>query len=311
MDGLLQETTDGQQGLITADQAHRAGLSRAAIRHRIDARRWWKAAHGVYSTRGPVLTPMQRVLAACLAHGANAAAAGRTAAHLWKLDGFDGDANVIELIRPHGSRTQFDGVRVSIVRGFEEEPMHAIDGVPVTTFPRTLLDLSRVIDESALERALDSGLRQNKWWRLWLEQQMARWGTRGRKGAATLARLLRERPMVRDSALEVQVDRLLFATSLPRPQTQYTIIENGRRIVRADFAWPAVKFALLAQDYQFHQGREAFEKDSRQMSELTATGWVYLTPTWRQIHRSPARFIEEVVATYLRAAHHTALRRSA
>jgi very-short-patch-repair endonuclease len=128
---------------------------------------------------------------------------------------------------------------------------------------------------------------------------------KGRKGAGTLSRLLRARTECRDSALEVEVHRLCLEAKVPEPAVQYLIVEEGRRIVLADFAWPEVKLAVLAQGYAYHHGARAFERDHHQLSELATYDWRVLLPTWKSIRRNPQAFVKRV-----QRAHGVAARRS-
>jgi very-short-patch-repair endonuclease len=117
-----------------------------------------------------------------------------------------------------------------------------------------------------------------------------------------LKQLLVERSAAGDSALEVLVHRLLRKSGLPPTRQQFQIVEDGQRIVRADFAWPEVKVAVLAQGYRYHHGKLAFEKDAQQISQLASYGWAVLLPTWKRIKRDAPGFVAEARRTYQAAA---------
>src|SRR5262249_53935253 len=68
-----------QDGLIRHDQLGPAGLSRAALRWRLDRGRWRRVLPRIYPTNGGGITPRQRLLAAQLYAGEQAQITGAVA----------------------------------------------------------------------------------------------------------------------------------------------------------------------------------------------------------------------------------------
>jgi hypothetical protein len=82
----------------------------------------------------------------------------RSAARLHKLDGFTKNASIDTIVaNAHHARTK--GVHRS--RTLRPEDVHYVDGFPVTSIARTLLDLGRVVRTDELEFAVESALRGN------------------------------------------------------------------------------------------------------------------------------------------------------
>jgi very-short-patch-repair endonuclease len=78
------------------------------------------------------------------------------------------------------------------------------------------------------------------------------------------------------------------------PQVQIPLSD---RMVRVDLADQARRIVIEADSYQFHGGREAWERDCERYDELTAAGWVVLRFTWRQVVDRPGQVVEIVRAT--------------
>lgn len=194
-------------------------------------------------------------------------------------------------------RSDLGGVTWHYIADLNARDVCERGGLPVTSLPRTMFDLAAVLDDEALELALDSALRRKPRWRQWIHDGVLRLGPR-RPGAPRLMGMLQERAEVTDSPLELLVRRLVWSAGLPRPQTQLEVFEGGQFIARVDFAWPERGLIIQAQGYQFHHGRQRFELDAKQQSQLTSYGWRVLQPTWQRAKREVGALIEEIIRTY-------------
>jgi predicted transcriptional regulator of viral defense system len=132
-------------------------LSPDQVRHRLRAGRLEPVRRGVYRIAGTPVTWQPSLLAACLAVP-GAMASFRSAAALFGLDGFPPD--VLEITVPGRRRTRLEGVIVhdSVVAG----PEHAsiATAIPVTSVARTLCDLTGVVPNWTVERAVDEARRR-------------------------------------------------------------------------------------------------------------------------------------------------------
>ena len=97
-----------------------------------------------------------------------------------------------------------------------------------------------------------------------------------------------------ESLLEAIVLDLCRDGRIPSPATNQT---TGAH--RPDFKWPDHRVVVEADGYEFHRGREAFERDVLRANRLRAEGWTVLRFTWRMANEDPeevARIIRETLA---------------
>ncbi len=159
-----------------------------------------------------------------------------------------------------------------------------VDGIPVTTPTRTLIDLAAVVCKDALEEALDDALRR----KLTSISRIAwRLDELGRKpGCATLRELARRRGVaaeVPQSVFETRLLRALRNARIPPPITQHEVRGHGRLLAVVDFAWPDAKLAVEADGYAWHSGRARWQRDLSRRNALTTAGWRVLHVTWRDV----------------------------
>jgi very-short-patch-repair endonuclease len=96
------------------------------------------------------------------------------------------------------------------------------------------------------------------------------------------------------SELERQALGLFRRFRLPRPQCQYDVIEENRRLAVVDFAWPRVKVIVEAEGFQFHSGREAWESDIARYNALAVHGWTVLRLTHSDLQGGAEAFASSV-----------------
>ncbi len=296
MDPRLLDLAARQRSLFARHQVFDLGLTRTALDGYLRRGRCVLVAPRVYRIPGTGDSPEQELLRAVLWGGRSAVASHRSAARLWNLDGAEptpgahrtagGRAGIggvadaaggIEITVPYCHDDVLGGVRVHRTRRLDRVDRRLRSGVPVTAPERTLVDLAAVLDEEALEMALESALRLHL-------TDPARLGRRierlaGRRGLRVLRRLLRERPdRPAESGLEVRVQRFLRERGIDGFLRQYDVWD-GRQWRRLDWANPDTRVALEADGWQWHSDRIAWSRDRTRSDALAALGWRFLHVT--------------------------------
>jgi len=159
------------------------------------------------------------------------------------------------------------------------------DGIPVTTVPRTLLDLAAVLRPDQLERAIEQAEVLRLTDPLSLPVVLQRYP--GRRGTATLRRLLAGAQLgatVTRSTLEERFLAFVADTGLPRPEVNAWLRLDGEWI-EVDCLWRAERVALELDGHRVHGTRAAFERDRSRDRRLHVEGWTPVRITWRQLAR--------------------------
>jgi hypothetical protein len=99
--------------------------------------------------------------------------------------------------------------------------MSQVQGIPVTTMPRTVIDLASVCDEEAVDIALDSAIRMGMR-RQDFVTRLDELATPGRKGIAMMNRLVTER-VVEQGLTESPFERRLLR-ALHRPCSHFPCV---------------------------------------------------------------------------------------
>jgi very-short-patch-repair endonuclease len=230
-------------------------------------------------------------MAAVLFCGPSAVLSYRSAATLWGLRGHSSRA--IEITSPSKSRS-----RESIERHFGILPadeITTVSGIPVTTVPRTLLDLAAVLSLDAVERALRESERLRLHDPLSLDDLLVRYPRR--RGSRTIReclRRLREMPPgATREELEARFLTFLDRAGLPRPHLNAWVM-LGRRRYQVDCLWPKQRAIVELDGYATHGTRSAFENDRDR--RLTAVGYRGMHVTWRQLHEIPEEIAHDLRA---------------
>lgn len=279
------ETLLGRQhGVVSRQQLlEEGGMAPAAIRWAVQRRRLERFVGFAYRVPDHQKPRWEQLaIAATLLCGPGAALSHSTAALLWGLEGFK-DRKPIHVCTTSATTPALgDGFEVHRTRrGFVTEER---GGLPVTTLARTLLDVSESLGDLALEIALDSAQHRNPFLEQELDEAIARVKKRSTPGASRILHLLDVRGGVAtESPLETQVRRALRASSLPPPVLQHDLFDDGRYVMRVDFAWLEHKVALHCDGFGWHRRRKQFELDAEQRSTLSAMGWSSVIVTRRML----------------------------
>jgi very-short-patch-repair endonuclease len=179
-----------------------------------------------------------------------------------------------------------------------------LDGIPVTTAARTLIDLAAVVDRDLLEEALDDALSRKLFSLRRLRWRMVAVGGSGRAGLPTLRSLVDARQgasAVPQSRFETRVLRLLKSAKLPVPVVQHEVRLPDGASRFLDFAYPDAWVAIEADSVRWHSGRAAWERDLERRNALTSMGWLVLHVTWQELTHRPQMVVNRVQAALRRS----------
>jgi very-short-patch-repair endonuclease len=249
-----------QHGVVTRAQLLDAGVSSDEIKWRLREGSLIRVHRGVYRVGHVAPSIAARYHAAVLACGEGALLSGQAAGYLWGL--IKGTAPPPEVTTPRDRRVK--GVRTRRARrGETEATTH--HGIPITTVPRTLVDLSSLLQSADLARAChEAGVLHQTTPRqveAVLEQRP------NAPGARQLRRVMRGEVHVTLSRLERKFLKRLADAGLPLPITNRPA--GGRRV---DCRWPQHNLTVELDSYRFHNSRHAWELDRRRDREAHARG---------------------------------------
>jgi very-short-patch-repair endonuclease/predicted transcriptional regulator of viral defense system len=300
VDLLLAELWGRQHGVVARWQLMRRGVSRGAIDDRI-GRRLHPIHRGVYAVGYPVSGIKSRWMAAVLAAGPNAVLSHRSAAQLWGLMSPSGHRS--EVTRPtfFRSHSRIDAHRSVL----PDDERTLVDRIPVTTVPRTILDLAAVASQRQVERALNEVEVRQLTDRLSIPDLLERYPRR--RGTAVLRDLLddgAEAGGVTRNDFEEAFVTLLDSHGLPRPRFNADVAVAGR-FCSADCLWQRERLIVELDGRDVHRTRKAFESDRERDRLLMVEGWRVVRVTWRQLRDQRALIASDLrkVLTRGRALH--------
>jgi very-short-patch-repair endonuclease len=233
---------------------------------------------GVYTPGTPRVTRRGRIMAAVLACGDEAVASHGCAGMLHDIC----RASRIEVTRPGKGRRAPAGIVVRNVRELHAEDRALIDGIPVTSLARTLLDLPPPRLRQAWEEAERLGL-------LDLRDLEAILALHPRhRGRTALARVIEEATEPPDlrSELERLFWEIILESRLERPQTNGVIAGYV-----VDCVWPQARLVVELDSRTFHERRSAFEADRERDGDLLAAGYRVYRVTWEAITKRRAKVV--------------------
>jgi hypothetical protein len=270
------------RGVVTRAQLLAAGITRAEIKWRLRTGALLGEHPGVYRVGHRAPSVDARYLAAVWACGERAVLSGRAAGHLWGI--LKGAAPPPEVTAPGERRVE--GVITHRARSIERTTRR---GIPITTVPRTLVDLASHLPLDALARAChEAGVLHDTTPRQ-VEAVLAKRGST--RGAAKLREILSGDVQVTLSELERQFQRRLKEANLPLPQTNRPA--HGRRV---DCRWPEHRLTVELDSYRYHRSRHAWEQDRRREREARARGDEFRRFTYGDVVESPGLMLGELRA---------------
>jgi very-short-patch-repair endonuclease len=291
-DRPLADLARRQHGVVGRRQLLGKGWSEREIHSRLRTGRLHRLHAGAYAVGHEVIPREGRWLAGVLASGDEAVLSHWSAAALWLIRPNSRSRIDVTVPRPSRSWRQIHR-HISVVPSDERTEEKRI---PVTTVPRTILDLAATEPASVIESLLREAEYRRLYDRLSLRDLLERYPRRRgvRRARAALGRLEGERGH-RRSPLEERFAAFLRRYRLPPPRFNDWIVLGGRRF-QADCHWPGTGQIVELDGWQAHGTRSAFREDRTRDRVLRVAGYSATRVVEAQLDDEP-----EALAADLRA----------
>jgi very-short-patch-repair endonuclease len=204
---------------------------------------------GVYRV-GPIAAPLAMEMAAVLASGPTAAVCHVSAARLYKLLPYPAMPGPIHITVTGTHRSGEEGIVVHRTRSLPHYDIRDIEGIPVTSPNRTLIDLAANCTDHELEIAVAEAFALRLTSRSVLLKAVR--GTGRKRGIRRLR------------ALNFRIGRW-----------------------EVDFYWPEYRLVVEVDAYSTHSSPRAFERDRRKDADLQDRGLVVHRVTANRIRDEP------------------------
>ena len=296
VEAILARIAARQFGLVTWRQMLAAGIGRGAIELRIRRGQLHRVHRGVYLVGHAAMPVHAREFAAVLACGDGAVLSHRTASAEWALlPPVGDDVDVTVAGRNPGSEP---GIRLHRARILDPRDVTELNGMPITTVARTLLDQAEVGEFRLLERAFDEAITRHLTTTRALQQLIDR--SPGRRGGASLSRLIRRASgsKLSRSDLEEMMLALIRAAGLPEPELNILLL--GR--YKVDFLWREFRLVIESDGGRYHASAKRRTADARRDSDLRAEGWKVERVTDYELEHEPHAVIARVSRALYAAA---------
>jgi very-short-patch-repair endonuclease len=280
VEAVIGRLATSAKGVVTRRELRDKGITPEEIKQRLRRGTLLPEYPGVYRVghRAPNLE--SSYMAAVKACGEGALLSGLSAAHLLGL--IQGKPPKPEVTAPK-ERTFAARRSPSICK----KDATRWRGIPVTSVPRTLVDLAPRLSTDELARAChEAGVLHKT-----TPRQVERLLRQNTPGGAKLRAVLRGDAKVVLSKLEKRFLERLTEAALPLPETNRPA--GGRRV---DCRWPDHRLTVELDSYTYHHSRHAWEQDRRREREAHARGDEFRRYTWGDVFEQPTQMMHELGA---------------
>ena len=275
-----------QRGVVSHGQLLALGLTRSAIKRWVKQGRLHPIHRGVYLLGHPVAPPLALEQGALLAAGDDSVLTHLTAG---RLDGFleEEDGALIHVTTSR-FRGRPPGLVVHTSRRLPPRDITWRHNLPITTPPRTLVDIAEVADARVVERAVETAFAKRRVTEPQLRATIQR--LPGRRGGRRLTAFLDSRGSgFTRSWAEDQLRRLARAARLP------AFVCNDRVAgYEVDVHFVGRHVIVEVDSWLHHSGQVAFARDRRKWADLRAAGYEVVGVTAWELKHEPEAVVARI-----------------
>ena len=269
-----------------------------AIKHRLATGYWIAVLPGVYVLAGSRNTYDRRLWVGWLAVGPDAVVSHEAAAQVHGIPNVI--RNRVVLMNAHGQHHRLPGIVVHQLDDVLPDHRTSVDGLPVTTPARTVVDLAAAVHPARLLPIVEGTHHARISSYADIGECMTSIARRGKPGIRSLAKVLDRltgTKAVTMSKLERQLFEALSAAGLPRPQSQFPF--PGRSFTNGcvDAAYVDAKLVIEADGRAWHTRITDLKRDHERDADAARHGWQTLRLLHEHITGDPkgtAQLIRDV-----------------
>ena len=262
-------------GTISAVEMDAAGITLDMRKHLVSSGVLTRVVDGGYRFGGSVDDELTRCAALCTSRP-HLVVAGPTAARLWQLRRAPRDLLVHVIAPPRSHPCREPWVRAYRTATLTDE--HTVsrpDGIRLTSPPRTVVDMTRYLDDVALVSLVEDSLARRLCTTSTLLRTAQELDTPGRPWARRFLRLLAQRApgAPAESEWEQRVYAALARRRVPGMIRQLEVRLPGYGRARFDIAIPDLRWVLEIDVHPEHRTVEGAARDNRRDDAADAAGW--------------------------------------
>jgi very-short-patch-repair endonuclease len=289
----LAELAAQQWGIVGVAELRSLGFDRGAVHRRVRSGRLHPLYRGVYVLGHKHLGVQGRRLAAVRAMGGGALLSHRTAADAWGLRAYNGAR--IDVLVASGARRKLEGVLIHQTRSLHPDDITELDGIPITSVARTILDsaatatahvVEQMVHEAEVHRVLD------------VAEIQAALDRRPNAKNATYVRaaITTPSPGPTRSELEDRFHSFVHRHRLNRP-IRNALVPTRIGVLEVDALWPDINLVVELDGAATHLTRKAFEEDRRRDAALVAAGYIPMRISWLRLTTDEQGLLDDLAAT--------------
>ena len=297
MHNAILTLCEQQYGVAHVRQLREMGIPKDAIYRRIASLQLHVVHPGVVALGHTVLSEHGRCMAAALACGASGTITHEAAAWLHRTIGtFPG---MIDVTATH-HRGHIPGLQVHRSGLLDARSTTRIDGIRLTTFARTVVDLGARMSFPLLAHVMYKGSYRRIFDEEEILDELERVGLRrGRRSVLEALELRRSNSAGCRSLSEARMHELLLEIGAP-PVLITPDIPTLDRIIEPDFCWPDLQLCIEV-DGEQHDTPEGRAADQRRDAALSEAGYRVVRITSTDVWRRPSQVRERVHALLISA----------
>jgi hypothetical protein len=290
-DAELGEIARAQAGVFTRADAIGVGLSPAQIRRRVRNGLWIAQFSGVYRAATTPDSIDARERAALARAGEGAVLSHLSAARRWRLGVPDSGQVWITVPYPRDPRCP-PGVRICRSRHVPFGVVRRVNGLPVLTPARTIVDLSAQLPRRQLLAVVLDAMQRE----LCTHEEIDAWRRRlaGRAGLVDLSAVLAEADPALESILAAEFERLVSSVGVLLIPGYPVRLPDGTT-VRCDFADPAARIDFEVDGFAYHSSPRQVAADRARDRRLARAGWLTIRYDTTDIRRRPTETLADVL----------------
>ncbi|MEY2434383.1 MAG: hypothetical protein QOC92_4108 [Acidimicrobiaceae bacterium] len=287
-DEVATDLARRQQGSFAGWQLDEHDVPSALRTRRLGSGVWRRALPGVYVLPSAPSTFQQRLWIGWLAVGPLATVSFESAAQVRCIPNVL--RNRLTFTVAHSGYQRIPGVTIHQLSDVLPGHVTSIDGLPVTTVPRTVVDLAAVVTSKRLLHIVEDTKHAGLASYVEIGECLASVARRGKPGVRALTRVLdtfQGGKATPNSRLERDLLEAIRRGRLPLPIAQFPF--PGRQFVKGcvDFAYVDAKLVVEADGRRWHTRIQDIARDHERDGDAAEAGWLTLRLLYEHIVGDP------------------------